>query len=164
MEDPMNFKKILLAVDASENSTRAVQYTGIIVGGAADFQIELLYVERLPERDIFPDENSWEKACVEEKNKIRSFLDQAKNILVEMGVRPEIISIRYLKSSEFYGLPEDTRFRGVANQIMQAQQNGDFGTLVVGRRGVSKAEEFLFGSVSTKIIHHSKGCSVWVVE
>ncbi len=160
----MNFKKILLAVDASENSSRAIEYTGVIIGDAADFQIELLYVERMPERDIFPDETSWQTACEEEKDKIRKFLDQAKSMLLNRGVRPEIVSIRYLKFSDFYGSPNDVGFRGVANQIMHAQQEGNFGTLVVGRRGVSKTEEFLFGSVSTKIIHHIKGCTVWVVE
>jgi nucleotide-binding universal stress UspA family protein len=161
---PMNFKKILLAVDASENSSRAVKYTGEMIGGAGDFQIEIFYVERLPERDTFPDESSWENACREQKNKVREFLEQAKQTLMDKGVRPEIIIVRYLRSSEFFGSPEDAGFRSAANQIMHAQQEGGFGTLVVGRRGVSKAEEFLFGSVSTKIIHHSKNCSVWVVE
>ena len=36
--------------------------------------------------------------------------------------------------------------------------------LVIGRRGVSKAEEFLFGSVSNKLIHHAKDRTVWVVS
>jgi len=42
-------------------------------------------------------------------------------------------------------------------------KEGGFGTVALGRRGVSKAEEFLFGSVSSKIIHSVKGCTVWVV-
>ena len=160
----MSFKKILLAVDASENSFRAVEYTGTIVGAADDFHIQLLYVERLPERDIFPDEPSWQEACKEKKKTVTDFLEQAEKKLVAMKVKPEIISTRYLESCNFCGSPDDSRFRGVAYQIMQVQKEGGFGTLVVGRRGVSKAEEFLFGSVSTKIIHHTKGCSVWVVE
>ncbi len=160
----MNFKKVLLAVDASENSTRAVEYTGTIIGRADDFHIQLLYVERPPERDIFPDESSWQDACQGERDNVLAFLEQAKNRLVEMGVKPEIISTRYLSSCDFYGSPDDAGFRGVAHQVMQVQKAGQFGTLVVGRRGVSKAEEFLFGSVSTKIIHHTKNCSVWVVE
>jgi nucleotide-binding universal stress UspA family protein len=44
------------------------------------------------------------------------------------------------------------------------QQQGDFGTLVIGRRGVSRAEEFLFGSVTTKVTHLAKDCTVWVVQ
>jgi nucleotide-binding universal stress UspA family protein len=160
----VNFKKVLLAVDASDNSFRAVEYTGEIIGGAADFQIEIFYVERLPERDTYSDEDSWEEACLAQKDRVNDFLKEAEQTLVKKGVRPEVISTRYLRSSQFMGSPRDAGFRGAATQILHAQQEGGFGTLVVGRRGVSKAEEFLFGSVSTKIIHHSKNCSVWVVE
>jgi nucleotide-binding universal stress UspA family protein len=36
--------------------------------------------------------------------------------------------------------------------------------VVVGRHHKSKAEEFLFGSTSSKLIHEAKKCAVWVVE
>lgn len=36
--------------------------------------------------------------------------------------------------------------------------------MVIGRRGVSKAEEFLFGSVSNKLVYHAKAHTVWVVS
>ena len=39
-----------------------------------------------------------------------------------------------------------------------------FGTVVIGRRGISKKEEFMFGSTSTKILHIAKDCSIWVIE
>lgn len=51
----------------------------------------------------------------------------------------------------------------IAQEILAVLKEERFGTVVVGRRGVSKAEEFLFGSVSNKIIHHAKDCTVWVV-
>jgi nucleotide-binding universal stress UspA family protein len=35
---------------------------------------------------------------------------------------------------------------------------------VVGRQGLSRSEEFLFGSVSSKIVNHARNCTVWVVE
>jgi nucleotide-binding universal stress UspA family protein len=35
---------------------------------------------------------------------------------------------------------------------------------VVGRRGVSKRQEFLFGSVSSKVVRDAKNCAVWVIE
>jgi hypothetical protein len=38
------------------------------------------------------------------------------------------------------------------------------GTVVIGRRGISKKEEFLFESTSNKIIHTAKDCAVWVIE
>ena len=52
----------------------------------------------------------------------------------------------------------------MAQDILEVLKDGGFGTVVIGRRGVSKAEEFLFGSVSNKIIHSVKDCTVWVVS
>lgn len=158
----MRFKKILVAVDASENSARAVEYVGIMVGATPGFEISLLYVERHPERDTFPDDASWQEACREEEKNIRTFLSQAKAMLEGKGVSPDTVSIEYAKTSR------DGSQRGkglsVAQHILKVHQDGGFGTVVVGRRGVSKAEEFLFGSVTTKIIHNAKDCTVWVVE
>jgi nucleotide-binding universal stress UspA family protein len=34
----------------------------------------------------------------------------------------------------------------------------------VGRKGRTRTEEFLFGSVSSKIVHHAQECTVWVVS
>ncbi|MFO7728836.1 MAG: universal stress protein [Desulfonatronovibrio sp.] len=160
----MDFKKILVAVDASENSARAVEYTGTMVGKSGDFNICLLYVEHLPERDIYPDEKSWKDACEQEKRKVSNFLENAQKMLAEKDVNPESVSIKYVSVSEQVSHAEHVQGRGVSFHIMRVQKEGGFGTVVVGRRGVSKAEEFLFGSVSTKIIHHGKDCTVWVVE
>jgi nucleotide-binding universal stress UspA family protein len=38
------------------------------------------------------------------------------------------------------------------------------GTVVIGRRGISRKEEFIFGSTSNKILHTARDCSVWVIE
>ncbi|HMK49992.1 MAG TPA: universal stress protein [Thermodesulfovibrionales bacterium] len=37
-------------------------------------------------------------------------------------------------------------------------------TVVVGGRGITRKEEFLFGSTSSKILHEAKDCSVWVIK
>jgi nucleotide-binding universal stress UspA family protein len=42
-------------------------------------------------------------------------------------------------------------------------ETAGYGTIVVGRQGLSRKEEFLFGSVSSKIVSHARNCAVWVV-
>jgi hypothetical protein len=59
----MDPKKILIAVDASENSLRAVEYTGDMLGGGEGFHIELLTIERFPDRDLFETEEVWKTEC-----------------------------------------------------------------------------------------------------
>lgn len=163
----MNFKKILLAVDASDNAMRAVEYVGNMAGGGNGFTIQLLCIERLPHRDLYANEASWETACQEARANYRQFLVDARERLVGLGVAEAAITDRYVVSCASPDEPEValcSRGGNVAQEIMDALHNGGFGTVVVGRRGVSKAEEFLFGSVSSKIIHCAKDCTVWVVS
>jgi hypothetical protein len=46
---------------------------------------------------------------------------------------------------------------------MEEATKGGYGTIVVGRRGVSKVYEFLMGRVSNKVIQMAKDQAVWVV-
>jgi nucleotide-binding universal stress UspA family protein len=163
----MDFKKILLAVDESENAMRAVDYVGRIVSDGTSFQVQLLCIERLPHRDLYPDEDTWKKACEIARSNMKAFMNKAKDRLVKLDVPDSAISEQYVTSciSPFTDTaPKCSRGTSVAHEILEALKAGGFGTVVVGRRGVSKAEEFLFGSVSNKIIHSAKDCTVWVVS
>ena len=163
----MDPKKILIAVDASENSARAVNYVADLLGGSSDFMITVLYIERPPNRDLFPDEASWVEAGQTQELRIRTFLKQARTTLTAGGLAPEAVTIDYVphcQSPVNPGAAECSIGTSIARDILQYQQRGDFGTLVIGRRGVSRAEEFLFGSVTTKVTHLAKDCTVWVVQ
>lgn len=163
----MDCKKILVAVDGSENSERAVAYTGEMLRDSKPTPIMLLCIERFPERDLFADEASWKERCKEHREEMKQFLVAAREILEAKGIPSEVISERYEVScvSPFAddGTVRCSRGTSIAQEILTVLEEEGFGTVVVGRRGVSKAEEFLFGSVSNKIIHNAKSCTVWVV-
>ena len=57
-----------------------------------------------------------------------------------------------------------TTGRSIGMDILRIREEGNYDTVVIGRRGVSKAEEFLFGSVSTKVVQSAVDCTVWVVN
>jgi len=164
----MDCKKILIAVDGSENAERAVNYTGEMMRNSAPVPIMLLCIERFPDRDLFQDEASWKQRCSEHRQEMQQFLADAREMLEAKGIPPEVISERYVTScvSPFGEGDAGRCSRGtsIAQEILAVLKEEGFGTVVVGRRGVSKAEEFLFGSVSSKIIHHARSCTVWVVS
>jgi nucleotide-binding universal stress UspA family protein len=54
--------------------------------------------------------------------------------------------------------------RSRAGAIIEEALKGGYGTIVVGRRGISYVEEFSMGRVSNKIIHLAKELAVWVVS
>ena len=46
--------------------------------------------------------------------------------------------------------------------IIETAEKGNFGTVVIGRRGINKS--FFTGSVSHHVIHKISGCVLWVVS
>mgnify|MGYP005849735259 CR=1 FL=1 len=163
----MDTNKILVAIDGSENSKRAVEYVADVAKGCRDFEITLLHIERLPDRDTFADEDAWKKACVAHRRKIESFLSENKQMLADSGIPEKMVYTDYMEScdSPLAGEPSYcSRGTSIARDILHVAEKGHFGTVVIGRRGVSKAEEFMFGSVSNKIVHSGKDCTIWVVQ
>jgi nucleotide-binding universal stress UspA family protein len=162
----MDMKKILIAIDGSENSMRAVSYVGSIVGNCPGFRIKLLYIERLPSRDFFADEETWLEECKKQKETMQEFLHKSQDLLISKGILEENISREYIESCQS---PTASRFKcsqgtSIAQDILDTQKREGWETVVIGRRGVSKTDEFLFGSVSNKIVHAARSCTVWVVQ
>ena len=75
-------------------------------------------------------------------------------ILIRAGFAPEDVSVR----STLRYCPS------LAECILAERDQTGYSTIVVGRQGLSRSEEFLFGSVSSKIVNHARDCTVWVVE
>jgi nucleotide-binding universal stress UspA family protein len=51
----------------------------------------------------------------------------------------------------------------MAECIFPERENREYDTIVVGRQGLSRKEEFLFGSISNKIVNHARDCTVWII-
>ncbi|WP_432736247.1 universal stress protein [Maridesulfovibrio sp. FT414] len=162
----MECMKVLIAFDGSDNSFKAVEYVGEIARNCSGSEICLLYVERLPDKDLFPDDESWKNKCGDTERDIRQKLEEARDKLVDMGVPQEEISVEYFASckSPFHDKDICSTGRSIGMDILRIREERGFGTIVIGRRGVSKAEEFLFGSVSTKVVQSAVDCTVWVVS
>jgi nucleotide-binding universal stress UspA family protein len=52
----------------------------------------------------------------------------------------------------------------MAGCILSEREKRASDTIVVGRQGLSRKEEFLFGSISSKIVNHARDCTVWVIS
>ncbi|MEX1302757.1 MAG: universal stress protein, partial [Desulfotignum sp.] len=110
---------------------------------------------------------AWKKACVAHRQKIESFLSDNKQMMADCGIPEKMVCTDYIESCHSPLAEEPSycsRGTSIAQDILHVAETGYFGTVVIGRRGVSKAEEFMFGSVSTKIIHSGKDCTIWVVQ
>ncbi len=164
----MDCKHVMIAVDGSDNSMRAVDYTAAILGCRDGFKVRLVHIERLPDRDIFEDEAAWKASCEEYAEEMRNFLAESHKKLIDSGLPEEAVTELYIPSCN-RPMPAKDAIRcsqgaSISQEILRTMEDGGYGTIALGRRGLSKAEEFLFGSVSSKIVHHARGCTVWVVS
>lgn len=153
-EKKFSNKNILIAVDESENARRAVSYVAEILGGVEGFEVTILHVIPLPEDDFFLTTSEMEKWLSQYRVKIDGMLEEYRQILIGAGFHPNDVSVR-----------SPTRYcPSMAECILAERDEKGYGTIVVGRQGLSRTEEFIFGSISSKIVTHARNCTVWVVE
>lgn len=132
--------KLLVPVDSSENSIRALDYA---IGLAKQFGLELRLVNAQEEPIVY---GGAEVYLTEEK--ARQLLHEHSEELIKPAVdRARTAGVRFT-SAIIVG--------DVATAIAsQAEQNGCDG-IVMGTRGMSAIGNLLMGSIATKVIHLSK--------
>ncbi len=147
-------RNILIAVDESSNARRAVSYVGQLLGGLAGFKVTILHVVPEPEEDYFSTSEEKEKWLAHYSSKVDAMLKDYRHLLIEKGFPPDTVSVR----STLRYCPS------MAACILSERDETGYSTIVVGRQGLSRSEEFLFGSISSKIVSHARKCTIWVVE
>jgi nucleotide-binding universal stress UspA family protein len=150
-------KKILVALDESENAMRAVEY--IARSFTPDHEITLFHVAldtaaicsmNSPELTPYFTAQQISFCSLEDKKKelVEKAMDQARARLIKAGFQDDKISARI-----------ETRKKGVARDILAEAQSG-YDTIVMGRRGLSGFTGFFIGSVSQKILNNVEKISL----
>ncbi len=151
---PLKDKHLLIAVDESDSSRRAVLYVADFLGGLPGFAVTLLSVIPEPEEDFFDSDkamNDWLKEKTEEVNRM---LSKYREILIQAGFPGDKVRVSACVGET----------KSFSDAILETRCDLTCCTVVVGRHHKSRTEEFLFGSTSSKLIHEAKNCAVWVVE
>jgi len=147
--------KILIAIDLSENSLKAVDYVAKMMACHSVVDITLLHVIKEPSPDVMPDEQQRRSHVEKTRAETLGLMEEAAKRLTAHDIPEKNIHLKIQVCSKPVA---------VAELILHERQTEGYGTIVVGRRGMSKKEEFLFGSVSNKIVREARDCTVWVVE
>jgi nucleotide-binding universal stress UspA family protein len=154
-------KKILVALDDSENALRAVDFVSRTF--TPDHEITLfsvlqdmtaLYEHYSPEltpyfltqRDAFTSLDDKKKDLIEEA------AEKAKDLLLKAGFEEKKVIVRI-----------EEQKKGIARDIID-EANSGYDAIVMGRRGLSSITGFILGSVSQKVLHSAKNISVVVVD
>lgn len=149
----MDWKKIIIAIDDSPRSFNAVEYAGSLLKHRDDVMLCLLHIYPEPPPDYYRSGASLEDYKKEQEHKAGKLFDRANTILLQHGVMAAGITSRCLMADN----------KSISAAILDMQEKEHFGTIVVGKRGIPKAEEFLFGSISNALVHTGKDIAVWVI-
>ena len=148
-------RKMLIPVDGSENSRKAVDYVGTFAA-ATEAELTLYHVIRSLGIEFLEDfPRSKEELKVFEEvlaSHAQNMFQAYQESLEKAGVLPARISTKYSRQSH-------TR----AGEILREAKDGDYGTIAMGRRGLSKVREFLMGRVTNKVLSRAEGFAVWIV-
>ena len=142
---------ILVAVDDTASSRAMVDYLISLPLRRDDVHITLLHVFKKPSASV---ELMGEKFTKQEPKRFLTLLEKAKNKLVENGFNPNKLEINMVTQ------PYPTVSDGIIDQF----KKGDFDMTVIGRKKMSKAEEFVLGDKSIKLVRSIGKGAVLVVE
>ena len=154
-------KKILLAVDASPASMKAVEFVASLLGGhgyevcvfhaipglgAINFELSEINKMGSPEVDM-------SDTCLEAfKLRVVQLFQDVKERLMASGFESEKITEKILSG-----------VHSRSDAIVKEAGEGGYGAIVVGRRGLSKVEAFFMGRVGHEVVYKGKNFTVWVV-
>jgi hypothetical protein len=79
-----------------------------------------------------------------------------KEAILGEGLKPRSLNYQF----EY---DPSARHKKISRAILSKLKEGDYGTLLLGRKGITGAREFRMGSVALRIINEAQHCSVWVV-
>jgi len=154
-------RKVLVAMDHIPRAVQLVRYVGEMLRGLEGTQITLYHYCPPFDENFAPEEEEKmtkiEKRMVERDEKeIRSLFDEALHVLEDLGYDEKALTTRF-----DYGKSSSTR--KISPAIIKELQRGDYGTLVLGRKGSTQANEFRLGSVVQRTIRKVDNRAVWVI-
>lgn len=153
-------KKILLAVDDSVHSRHAIEYAVRMSSVAEDFTWTLFHVQPTISQFILDEAKTYYKARVELKKIIRKNAEDAQGILEKYKAQ----MVRTGIADKRINVATQPKVLGLVKDILDRAERGLYDAIVVGRRGLSRVQKAFMGSVTAKLVEHSRVIPVWVVD
>jgi nucleotide-binding universal stress UspA family protein len=142
---------ILVAVNDSLSSRGAVDFLAKMPIGSKESHIALIHILRKPSAS---EELMGKKFTEEQPKRFLAVLQKAKEKLVESGYTEENIEMELISD------PYPTVADGIIDQCMRRNCT----MVVLGRKRMSKAEEFVMGDVCIKLVRGLEKVALLVVK
>jgi nucleotide-binding universal stress UspA family protein len=139
--------KILVPIDGSENSMRALSH-GLFLSSNLKIKLTIIFVIEVPPFVYVQSQKVVNSVMASLEKEAKDVLEEGRNQAKKHDVEPEIL---FLEGNN------------IASIIIEHGEKNNFDLIVIGSKGKGKLKSSLLGSVSNKVIHHSKN-PVYVVK
>jgi nucleotide-binding universal stress UspA family protein len=158
----VRMQKLLIALDCSAPSMRAAEYAAEIVPHLPGCEVVLFTVlTGIPYGEgVLTELTGTEPVELHGDEDFRQEVDQVRAFLAATA---HLFAGRRLPEERLTILAKPLR-RGIAQDILEEAHANECDTVVVGRRGLSKVQEMVMGSVSRDLVHKAEGLAIWVVD
>ncbi len=160
--------RILLAIDDSEHSERALRYVGTLLREVREAHVTLFHVLKPMPRELLEHGGS-EDPTVEGRLAEELRQEQGDWVRTESVIEYPIL-VKALEVFGKTGFPLDRvtlKFGhedNIAQNILDEARNGGFGTIVVSRHGATGLKRFFGGGITDQLLRDASGYTLWVVE
>jgi nucleotide-binding universal stress UspA family protein len=143
--------RILMAFNDSSSSSTALDYLTKVFSCPEECMVTLLHVFRKPTGS---EEMMGKKFMRGAPERIRESMQAARQKLADAGFRPENITLRIV----------ETTYPTEAEAIIEQFRKDTYNLVVIGRKRMSKTEEFVVGDTSIRLVRALEGTAVLVVK
>jgi len=142
---------ILMAFNDSYSSRAALDCLTRMSTCPESSTITLLHILRKPSGS---EEMMGKKFMQATKTRIQDAMENARLQLIDVGFKPDNIRVKI----------SEVHYPTVADGIIDQFSKGDYNLVVIGRKKMSKAEEFVLGDTSIRLVRALEGTAVLVVK
>lgn len=142
---------ILMAFNDSASSRSALEFLARMKICSGESHVTLLHVFRKPTGS---EEMMGKKFMQSATLRLREAMETARLQLIENGFSPESITLNLV----------ETPYPTVGDGIIDQFNKGRYNLVVLGRKKMSKAEEFVLGDPSIRLVRALEGTAVMVVK
>lgn len=162
-------RRVLVAVDASEASHRAVEYVAELLGGRPGFHVGLVHLE-LPPRMLEwggSDDPEIERAVSAEraaayqelkKEAVESGQDLLQKLHAVLSAKGIDVTARLVR------FEEPLNRKNIADDLLSLAKEREYGTIVVGRHSFSGLKRLFEHHVGEELVRTGIGVTIWIVE
>lgn len=161
--------RVLVAVDGSKDSTRAVKYVGRLLRSTPGVNVTLFHVLN-PLPPVLREHGGSEDPVREEALGRQLRKDRKIWYRKEQKLESNILSKTH-RTLEGTGFPaSQIRLKfgyeeaNVVETILEEARKGRYQAIVVGRHGLSGLKKLFFGGITRRLLQQATGRTVWVVE